>query len=325
MKTSVIISVYVLSMSPSNLYCNADPRSRLKRLRIEAENAMCTTKQHDDPTASVIEVVRTSPLLDEHERSFKRILSEADGLLGAGVDSPASIMTSFVFHVLSSPQVFEKLRAELNTIPGYKDGHGSIECKDNLDVANISASASTLASFDIFPTRTLLDLDYLQATIREALRMKPVILSRLPRVNHYAAMTYTTGSASSAPSPGKTYTFPPGTTMSMNIADCLNDPAVFLEPNKFRPERWLEVSASSEQRARMEKAFVPFSKGMRNCIGQEMARRELTILLGNLFRTFDMELCEGVSARDISGAHDFFGPLLPRDSKGLRVRVKGLY
>jgi hypothetical protein len=37
---------------------------------------------------------------------------------------------------------------------------------------------------------------------------------------------------------------------------------IYPEPHKFRPERWLDVDNKD-----LEKGFVPFSKGARNCIG----------------------------------------------------------
>jgi hypothetical protein len=39
----------------------------------------------------------------------------------------------------------------------------------------------------------------------------------------------------------------------------------FPNPTKFDPERWL--GADSHQAMRMEKAFIPFGKGTRGCVG----------------------------------------------------------
>jgi cytochrome P450 len=40
------------------------------------------------------------------------------------------------------------------------------------------------------------------------------------------------------------------------------DPEVFPEPYKFVPERWL-----GDYSPLMDRNFVPFSKGSRNCVG----------------------------------------------------------
>ena len=41
------------------------------------------------------------------------------------------------------------------------------------------------------------------------------------------------------------------------------DPALFTNPKKFDPHRWLREG----ERQRLEKYVVPFSKGSRACIG----------------------------------------------------------
>ncbi|KAL4965960.1 cytochrome P450 [Aspergillus stella-maris] len=52
----------------------------------------------------------------------------------------------------------------------------------------------------------------------------------------------------------------------------------------FRPTRFLETSAKS---ASMRDAFVPFSRGPRNCIGQDLAMTEAKIILALSIREFD--------------------------------------
>jgi cytochrome P450 len=43
------------------------------------------------------------------------------------------------------------------------------------------------------------------------------------------------------------------------------DPAVFVDPHKFDPNRWLECD-ENELKAEY---FVPFGKGSRNCLGKK--------------------------------------------------------
>ena len=51
----------------------------------------------------------------------------------------------------------------------------------------------------------------------------------------------------------------------MSIMDVLQNPTIFPEPNKFKPERWLQ--GSEEKKAALEQYFVPFGKGGRACQG----------------------------------------------------------
>jgi cytochrome P450 len=63
------------------------------------------------------------------------------------------------------------------------------------------------------------------------------------------------------------------------------NPEAFPEPSKFDPTRW--INQPPEVMRLMEKCFVPFSRGSRMCIGQNLAMCELYVTLGTLFRRFD--------------------------------------
>ena len=118
---------------------------------------------------------------------------------------------------------------------------------------------------------------------------------------------------------GKEYAFPRGTVMSMSMRDLHFDPDTFTNANTFDPDRWLQSSAKAI--SKMEQAFVPFSRGNRNCIGQGLARQELTLTIGNLWHRFDMELYK-TSEKDVSLVHDYFAPFAAADSEGLRVMLR---
>ncbi|KEQ82102.1 cytochrome P450 [Aureobasidium pullulans EXF-150] len=65
----------------------------------------------------------------------------------------------------------------------------------------------------------------------------------------------------------------------------LLNPKVWQEPMSFRPERWLTDQAPPIGADR--DAFVAFSKGIRNCIGQELALLEVRMVLAMTVRQFD--------------------------------------
>ncbi len=62
-------------------------------------------------------------------------------------------------------------------------------------------------------------------------------------------------------------------------------PAVFSDPDTFIPNRWL-----GEDSKTLEASLCTFSKGPRNCIGVNLAYCELSFLIANLFRRFDVTL-----------------------------------
>ena len=105
----------------------------------------------------------------------------------------------------------------------------------------------------------------------------------------------------------------------MSILDLHYNEDIFTECKAFNPDRWLKDDAARLQR--MERAFVPFGRGARQCIGLDLAKQEITLMTGNLFHHFNLELFE-TTARDVSIVHDYFAPWGPDDSKGVRIAAK---
>jgi cytochrome P450 len=157
---------------------------------------------------------------------------------------------------------------------------------------------------DLVPLKKLEQLPYLTAVVLEALRAAPAIPSRLPRINPTSAMTY------------KEYTIPPGTIIGMSPWDILMDPRAFSNPDKFDPTRWM-----GEQKSKLQRFLVPFGKGSRNCVGQQLALAEMYMVIGNMFRKYDMTLFETTRA-EIGIVADCFVPFPYKGSKGVRVTLQ---
>ena len=149
-------------------------------------------------------------------------------------------------------------------------------------------------------------LPYLTASITEGLRISSSVAGRLPRINPDAAMKY------------NDVVIPAGVAVSMSIRDVNLNETIFPDANHFIPERWL---GDSEKRQLLEKYMVAFSRGPRNCIGMNLALVELYLVIGNVFRDYNMRLFE-TREEDLKMTHDFFSPFGPADSKGLRVKVE---
>lgn len=123
----------------------------------------------------------------------------------------------------------------------------------------------------------LTNLKYLNAVIKEAMRLNPSLIGSLPRILTTAVET---GEGKSK------LVLPPGTLISMQNYVHHRDPIVYPEPHTFNPDRWLGLSQSSA----MEKAFTPYSLGPRNCIGQNLANLEIRLAVSHLFRHLDFRL-----------------------------------
>lgn len=61
------------------------------------------------------------------------------------------------------------------------------------------------------------------------------------------------------------------------------DPRYFPEPLKYIPERWTDEKPDYLVDKR---AFMPFSAGIYNCVGQKLAMMEMRSVVANLVRNF---------------------------------------
>ena len=63
-------------------------------------------------------------------------------------------------------------------------------------------------------------------------------------------------------------------------------PEFVLEPDSFKPERWLrDSSASAEYGLRHKFAFMPFGFGARRCLGKRYAEQEMALVIAKVSAT----------------------------------------
>ena len=153
--------------------------------------------------------------------------------------------------------------------------------------------------------KELESIPYVNACVTEALRMAIGAAMRLPRVNHVAPIHY------------KDWEIPPHTLVSMTQKDILYNSDIFPEPHLYKPERWLQGEASKH----LEKHLVTFSRGSRNCLGQQLALAEMHIALATIFRRFHLELFE-TTREDVDFERDLLVPVPKKGYRNVRVLVK---
>lgn len=104
----------------------------------------------------------------------------------------------------------------------------------------------------------------------------------------------------------------------MNTNDVLMDPEIFIEPERFNPDRWLEGDGKSKA---LDKYLVAFAKGPRSCPGLWLAYSEIYGALAAVFSRFDLELF-GSDEKSIAHERDYFTPYPNPEDEGVKVNVK---
>ena len=109
--------------------------------------------------------------------------------------------------------------------------------------------------------------EYTDAVVNETLRVRPVIDGVWRKLT--------------APAVVAGHRLPPGTLVFPAIALTQNSEDAFLDPEEFRPERFLDVSPPPY-------TFIPFGGGPRRCIGAAFAVMEMKTVLSTVLRDLDL-------------------------------------
>ncbi|KAL1123288.1 hypothetical protein AAG570_002374, partial [Ranatra chinensis] len=120
--------------------------------------------------------------------------------------------------------------------------------------------------------KDLKQMEYLEKVIKETLRM-------YPSVPHISRMLTNDIKLDD------NRTLPAGTNVSLLIYHMNRNPRFYPDPEKFDPERFSE----DEVQKRHPFAYIPFSAGPRNCIGQKFAMMELKVILSTILRKLQVE------------------------------------
>jgi cytochrome P450 len=126
-------------------------------------------------------------------------------------------------------------------------------------------------------------MPYLQASMKEALRLHPGVGFPLERLVPAGGATVC----------GKA--LKEGTIVGMNAWALHRDREVFGDDAEvYRPERWIE--ADKGRLKAMERSFFSFGHGPRACIGKNISILEMSKVVPQLLRYYDLEMAAGVEA-----------------------------
>ncbi|XP_069680204.1 cytochrome P450 4C1-like isoform X2 [Periplaneta americana] len=124
---------------------------------------------------------------------------------------------------------------------------------------------------DHSPTvKDLKNMKYLHMVIKEAMRLYP----SAPLLARMLTQDLQLGS----------HTVPAGVTACVPIFAIHRDPDIFPNPTQFHPDNFLPERVVN----RHPYAYIPFSAGPRNCIGQKFAMLEVKMVLSSILRSYEV-------------------------------------
>ncbi|XP_034580865.1 cytochrome P450 76M5-like [Setaria viridis] len=143
---------------------------------------------------------------------------------------------------------------------------------------------ATLGSKDFVEERDLNKLPYLQAVIKETLRLQPPA-PLLPRQVVKDGMSL------------GGFSVPIGTYILVNLWAIGRDPTVWPRPEEFLPERFLGKQAADFRG--LDFAYKPFGAGRRMCPGLDFATRLVPPLLASILHKIEWRLPGGMAPKDV--------------------------
>jgi len=178
---------------------------------------------------------------DAQPMSDQELRDELLTLVLAGHETTANSLAWAFERLLRTPRAYERLREEVRASVGEEAG-----------------------------------AEYLQATIHEAMRSRPVI----PIIGRRVQAPWRLGE----------WRLPAGSSVLISILLLHHRDDLYPDPFSFRPERFLGVKPSTY-------TWIPFGGGIRRCLGATLAMAEQRVVLRAIARRTDMTAPDARSER----------------------------
>ncbi|CEJ83191.1 hypothetical protein VHEMI03211 [[Torrubiella] hemipterigena] len=218
--------------------------------RLVDDRAAKATEKHSDMLASFA----------RHGLSGAELRTEALEQIIAGSDTTATGIRFTLLHIMTNPRVHSKLQVEI-------DGA-------------VRAGRAPASGSGIISANQAKQLPYLQAVIREALRVTP------PVANIFSRDVPPNGDEVKVN--GETIVLPGGVCIGYSAYAMHHSKGIYgNDVDAFRPERWFEPDADKLKLMLSTNELV-FGHGKFQCLGKTVAQMELGKVIFELFRHFDL-------------------------------------
>ncbi|XP_007577686.1 steroid 17-alpha-hydroxylase/17,20 lyase [Poecilia formosa] len=195
----------------------------------------------------------TAGLSDDH------LLMTVGDIFGAGVETTTTVLKWAVTYLIHHPDVQRRIQDELDT--------------------KIGADRSPRL-------RDRGSLPYLEATIREVLRIRPVAPLFIP---HVALSDASIGD----------FKVKKGTRVIINLWSLHHDEKEWSNPEHFDPGRFLDSEGTGLTIP--SSSYLPFGTGIRVCLGEALAKMELFLFLSWILQRFTLSVPPDHSLPSLEG------------------------
>ncbi|KAF3401649.1 putative sterigmatocystin biosynthesis monooxygenase stcW [Penicillium rolfsii] len=168
-----------------------------------------------------------------------------------------STLSNALYYLASHPSAYRELQLHIDKFtPSCCKSHASCKAFNANEVSRIP---------------------YLDAVIKETMRLKPASPSGQPRQTPPEGLWV------------DEVWIPGDVTVTVPQHTIQRDERYFTRANEFLPERWMETGLAMA----LEDAFFPFGIGPLSCVGKRLAMIEMQVVLSTIARNFDLELAPG--------------------------------
>nr|GMD66986.1 cytochrome P450 82C4-like [Ipomoea batatas] len=217
-----------------------------------------------DLMLSTIDEEFVKGLSHTHQMTIKGLI---ESMIVDGSDTTATLMTWVISLLVKHSDVMKCCREEIDTQVGTE------RWVEDFDIKN---------------------LEYLQAVIKETLRLYPPVPLLTPRMTSKHCKI-------------AGYDLPTGTQFNVNLWKIMRDPSVWRNPEEFKPERFMKGEAEVDSFLRRFE-YGPFGYGRRTCVGMTYALQISHLTIARLVQGFDFSMPNNVELDMTEG----FGVTLPR-------------
>ncbi|KAF7551226.1 hypothetical protein G7Z17_g5154 [Cylindrodendrum hubeiense] len=225
--------------------------------------------------------IQANVIMDKEAKLSKDELTSISlTMLSGGLDTVTTQVAWFIAYLSQHPEIQDKAESEIRKF------------------------------YDV--TQPMCDVDddqkcqYIVALVKESLRYFTVLRLALPRASIKDVVH-------------EGVTIPSGSVVFLNAWACNMDPAVWSDPENFRPERWFEQP---------DAPLFTYGVGYRMCAGSLLANRELYLIYMRLLNSFRVEKYDDVNVHPVHGNADptslvalpkrYRAKFVPRDLKSLK-------